>query len=57
MSMTLWWCLITPLKDFDDYHIGQVYSVELTERWAHLIASDYVRLLQKWPLELSSSSE
>lgn len=52
----MWWCLVTPLKDFDDYCIGQVYSVELTERWAHLIASDYVRLLQKWLLDPPSLS-
>lgn len=36
---------VEALKSFDDFHVGQRYQVVLTERIAHLIASDYLRLL------------
>lgn len=45
-----WMARVQALKSFEGLMAGDVVEVELTERWAHLIASDYVRLVDRWPL-------
>lgn len=39
------------LKSFDSLAVGDMLDVILDERWAHLIANDYVRMVGRWPLE------
>lgn len=41
---------IQALKSFETLQAGDMMDVVLDERWAHLIASDYVRLVFRWQL-------
>lgn len=55
--MPVTWCVVlVALKSFDSVAAGDILNVELTERWAHLIASDYVRLVDRWPLPDTQSA-
>lgn len=51
----MWIAKVQALKSFDSYVVGEYYVVQLTERWAHLIANDYVRLVDRWPHRTTSA--
>jgi hypothetical protein len=52
----MWIVRITALKSFEQLTEGDSTVVVLDERWAHLIANDYVRLVEKWPLVTAYAS-
>jgi hypothetical protein len=46
----MWVANLVILKSFEVFAEGDTICVVLDERWAHLIANDYARLVDKWPL-------
>lgn len=46
----MWVANLIALKSFEVYSEGDTICVVLDERWAHLIANDYARLVDRWPL-------
>jgi hypothetical protein len=46
----MWVANLVILKSFENWLEHDTIRVVLDERWAHLIASDYVRVVNKWPL-------
>jgi hypothetical protein len=52
----MWQARLQALKSFDGFMDGDVFDVELTEYWAHLVANDYVKLVEKWRLDIQSDS-
>lgn len=43
-----WDALLLALKAFEGHAEGDLFYVQLDERWAHLAANDYVRVMSKW---------
>jgi hypothetical protein len=46
----MWVANLVIMKSFEYYTEGDTICVVLDERWAHLIANDYARLVDRWPL-------
>lgn len=46
----MWMAKLQALKSFESVTEGEIFYAVLDERWAHLVANDYVRLVDKWPL-------
>jgi hypothetical protein len=44
------------LKNFDQFAVGDRIDAILDERWAHLVASDYMRIVGRWQI-LPTGSE
>ncbi len=47
---TGWYARLLALKSFETHQAGDIVVVVLNERWAHLIANDYMRLVDRWPI-------
>lgn len=50
-----WTVSLVALKSFNDHAEGDVFQVELTDYWAHLVAYDYVKVVQRWPTQSAST--
>jgi hypothetical protein len=46
----MWVANLLILKSFEVWTEGELICVVIDERWAHLIASDYARVVDRWPL-------
>jgi hypothetical protein len=46
----MWVANLVIMKSFEYHTEGDTICVVLDERWAHLIANDYARLVDRWPL-------
>jgi hypothetical protein len=46
----MWVANLLILKSFELWTEGELVCVVIDERWAHLIASDYARVVDRWPL-------
>jgi hypothetical protein len=46
----MWVANLLILKSFEMYTENDLICVVIDERWAHLIASDYARVVDRWPL-------
>jgi hypothetical protein len=51
----MWLARIQALKSFETMMAGDMLDVVLDERWAHLIANDYVRLVDRWDIPSAST--
>lgn len=49
-SEPLWLARLQALKNFDQFAVGDMIDVVLEERWAHLVAGDYMRIVQRWQI-------
>ena len=55
-----WAAKLIALKSFEGIQAGDTVEVVLDERWAHLVANDYMRMVDRWqisptPFESTSS--
>lgn len=51
MENSIWWCAtVRALKSFEGFTEGQIYELLVTVRVAHLIANQYLEVIDKWLL-------
>ena len=50
VPVTTFLARLEALKNFDQFAVGDMIDVILDERWAHLIANDYMKIVTRWPI-------